>query len=132
MIFRFRYMCAYIKFFYTFISLQQNVSGTGKELGQAYVNFARNSMDQIRGKVVDELWILNFFELWYTAQMQLLCNWLSERLDHALHPYQCTALAHVVKVNKKTHPHAHIHKQLSCLFIQWAENLTFILVWSFQ
>lgn len=57
-------------------------------------------MDQIRGKVVDELWILNFFELWYTAQMQLLCNWLSERLDHALHPYQCTALAHVVKVQK--------------------------------
>ncbi|ODM95924.1 Calcium-dependent secretion activator [Orchesella cincta] len=79
------------------LSLTQNVSGSGKELGQAYVNFARNSMDQIRGKVVDELWILNFFELWYTAQMQMLCSWLSERLDHALHPYQCTALAHVVK-----------------------------------
>lgn len=41
----------------------QNVSGSGKELGQAYVNFTRNCMDQIRGKVVDELWILNFFEV---------------------------------------------------------------------
>ncbi|XP_021961279.2 calcium-dependent secretion activator isoform X4 [Folsomia candida] len=74
-----------------------NVSGSGKELGQAYVNFTRNCMDQIRGKVVDELWILNFFEQWYTAQMQMLCTWLSERLDHALHPYQCTCLAHIVK-----------------------------------
>ncbi|MPC50971.1 Calcium-dependent secretion activator [Portunus trituberculatus] len=41
---------------------RQNVSGSGKELGKAYINFARNSMDQIRQKVNDELWILNLFE----------------------------------------------------------------------
>ncbi|XP_049805298.1 calcium-dependent secretion activator-like [Schistocerca serialis cubense] len=74
-----------------------NVSGSGKDMGQAYVNFTRNCMDQIRGKVNDELWILNFFEQWYTAQIQLLCNWLSERLDHSLHLYQCTCLAHIIK-----------------------------------
>ncbi|XP_021927184.1 calcium-dependent secretion activator isoform X6 [Zootermopsis nevadensis] len=74
-----------------------NVSGSGKDMGQAYVNFTRNCMDQIRSKVNDELWILNFFEQWYTAQIQLLCNWLSERLDHSLHLYQCTCLAHIVK-----------------------------------
>jgi len=34
---------------------------------------------------------------WYTAQIQMLCNWLSERLDHSLHLYQCTCLAHIVK-----------------------------------
>jgi len=120
--------------------LFQNVSGSGKDMGQAYVNFTRNCMDQIRSKVNDELWILNFFEVldmfcwlsmvcserrgtvgemwcdvmwhdvmwcnvicllqqWYTAQIQLLCNWLSERLDHSLHLYQCTCLAHVVKVS---------------------------------
>ncbi|XP_066582682.1 calcium-dependent secretion activator isoform X2 [Prorops nasuta] len=73
------------------------VSGSGKEMGQAYVNFTRNCMDQIRSKVLDELWILNFFEQWYTAQIQMLCNWLSERLDHNLHLYQCTCLAHIVK-----------------------------------
>lgn len=67
-------------------------------MGQSYVNFARNSMDQIRGKVTDELWILNFFEQWYTAQINMLCNWLSERLDHTLHPHQCTCLAHIIKV----------------------------------
>ncbi|XP_034189147.1 calcium-dependent secretion activator 1 isoform X1 [Osmia lignaria lignaria] len=73
------------------------VSGSGKEMGQAYVNFTRNCIDQIRGKVLDELWILTFFEQWYTAQIQMLCNWLSERLDHSLHLYQCTCLAHIVK-----------------------------------
>ncbi|XP_011307053.1 calcium-dependent secretion activator [Fopius arisanus] len=73
------------------------VSGSGKEMGQAYVNFSRNCMDQIRSKVIDELWILNFSEQWYTAQIQLLCSWLSDRLDHNLHLYQCTCLAHIVK-----------------------------------
>ncbi|KAF5288803.1 hypothetical protein FQA39_LY15231 [Lamprigera yunnana] len=74
-----------------------NVSGSGKDMGQGYVNFTRNCMDQIRGKVTDELWILNFFEQWYTNQINMLCNWLSERLDHCLHPYQCTCLAVIVK-----------------------------------
>jgi len=32
-------------------------------MGQAYVNFMRNCMDQIRSKVLDELWILTFFEV---------------------------------------------------------------------
>lgn len=32
-------------------------------MGQAYVNFTRNCMDQIRSKVLDELWILTFFEV---------------------------------------------------------------------
>ncbi|XP_069979070.1 calcium-dependent secretion activator isoform X11 [Penaeus vannamei] len=77
---------------------KQNVSGSGKELGKAYINFARNSMDQIRQKVNDELWILNLFEQWYAAQVTMICSWLSERLDHNLHPYQCTCLAHIVKL----------------------------------
>ena len=75
-----------------------NVSGSGKDLGQGYVNFTRNNMDQVRGKINDELWILNIFEQWYTAQINMLCNWLSERLDHSLHLYQCTCLSHIVKV----------------------------------
>lgn len=74
------------------------MSGSGKDLGQGYVNFARNNMDQIRGKVNDELWILTFFEQWYTAQITMMCNWLTERLDHALHFYQCTCLSHILKV----------------------------------
>ncbi|CAG0888772.1 unnamed protein product [Darwinula stevensoni] len=96
---------------------RQNVSGSGRELGQAYINFARTTVDQIRTKITDELWILNFFEecsfwvfwciftkfivsfyqQWYTGQVELLSAWLSERLGTALHPYQCTCLAHIVK-----------------------------------
>lgn len=33
----------------------------------------------------------------YTGQINMLCQWLSERLDHSLHLYQCTCLAHIVK-----------------------------------
>ncbi len=35
---------------------------------------------------------------WYADQVQMLCTWLTERLDRSLHPYQCTCLAHIVKV----------------------------------
>jgi len=76
---------------------KQNVSGSGKDLGQSYVNFTRNSMDQIRSKVTDDLWIINLFDAWYGAQIQMLCTWLTDRMNHSLHPYQCTCLAVIVK-----------------------------------
>ena len=38
------------------------------------------------------------FQRWYTDQVQMLCTWLTDRLDRSLHPYQCTCLAHIVKV----------------------------------
>lgn len=85
--------------FIFFMLFVQNVSGSGKELGQGYVNFTRNNIDLIRSKINDDLWILNFFEQWYTKQITILCNWLSERLDHGLHVFQCTCLAHIVKVS---------------------------------
>ncbi|XP_045481303.1 calcium-dependent secretion activator-like isoform X14 [Harmonia axyridis] len=80
-----------------FTPVLQNMHGTGKDLGQGYVNFTLNCMDQIRGKITDELWILTFFEQWYIGQITMLCNWLSERLDHTLHPFQCACLAHIVR-----------------------------------
>lgn len=46
-----------------FMGNRQNVSGSGKEMGTAFVSFERNNVDQIRSKVNDELWILNFFEV---------------------------------------------------------------------
>ncbi|CAG4962179.1 unnamed protein product [Colias eurytheme] len=63
-----------------------NVSGSGKDIGQGYVNFMRNSMDQIRSKL---------FEQWYGVQMNLIGNWLQER--PALHPQQVACLSIVVK-----------------------------------
>ncbi|EEC12863.1 Ca2+-dependent activator protein for secretion 2 isoform A, putative [Ixodes scapularis] len=73
------------------------MSSSGKEVGHTYVNFVRNSMEQLRQKVSDELWVLALFEQWYAAQMSLLCSWLSERLDHGLHSFQLSALLHIAR-----------------------------------
>lgn len=40
-------------------------------MGQAYVSFTRNSTEQIRSKVIDELWILNFFEVSFLITISL-------------------------------------------------------------
>ncbi|CAH2243717.1 jg8777 [Pararge aegeria aegeria] len=72
-----------------------NVSSSGKDIGQGYVNFMRNSMDQIRSKVTDELWILQLFEQWYGVQINLINTWLAER--PALHPQQVACLSIVLK-----------------------------------
>ncbi|XP_034139262.1 calcium-dependent secretion activator isoform X2 [Drosophila guanche] len=74
-----------------------NVSSSGKDLGQGYVNFLRNNMDQIRGKIGDDLWTLNFFEQWYKQQVIMLNNWLSERSDTALHYAQVSSISHIIK-----------------------------------
>lgn len=76
-----------------------NVSNSGKDIGQLYVQFFTNNMEIIRQKITDDLWLLVFFEQWYTQQINMLCNWLSERLDHSLHYNQCTSLSHIVKVS---------------------------------
>nr|XP_034836731.1 calcium-dependent secretion activator isoform X2 [Maniola hyperantus] len=72
-----------------------NVSSSGKDIGQGYVNFMRNSMDQIRSKVTDELWILQLFEQWYDVQIDLINEWLKVR--PALHPQQVACLSIVLK-----------------------------------
>ena len=38
------------------------------------------------------------FQRWYQEQVQMLCTWLTDRLDRSLHPYQCTCLGLIVKV----------------------------------
>lgn len=78
-----------------------NVSSSGKDLGQGYVNFFRNNMDQIRGKIGDDLWTLNFFEQWYLQQINMLSNWLSDRQDHALHYAQVSSISHIMKVSQR-------------------------------
>jgi hypothetical protein len=45
------------------LTYNKGMSSSGREVGKAYVNFVRNSTEQLRQKVSDELWILNFFEV---------------------------------------------------------------------
>lgn len=79
------------------LQYRQGMSSSGKEVGQCYVNFVRNSMEQLRQKVSDELWVLNLFELWYASQMSMLCAWLSERMEHGLHSLQLSALLQIAR-----------------------------------
>ena len=91
------------------------------------MNFVRSNMDQIAKKITDDLFVLSVMEVcsnekpsiwstlltpflfcspsvhiqrWYAEQVQLMCTWLTDRLDRSLHPYQCTCLAFIVKVKK--------------------------------
>ena len=91
------------------------MTGTGVDLGKSYVSFVRNNMDNIAKRITDDLWVLNIMEVckdlaffsdkfsifqkWYFDQVQMLSTWLTDRLDKSLHPFQCTCLAHVVKVS---------------------------------
>ncbi|XP_074603167.1 calcium-dependent secretion activator 1 isoform X3 [Brevipalpus obovatus] len=79
------------------ITYKQGVSSSGKDVGKSYVNFVRNNLEQIRQKIADELWVLNVLEQWYFNQMNLIANWLNERIDHGLHSVQSSALSHIVR-----------------------------------
>jgi hypothetical protein len=57
-------------------------------MGQAYVSFTRNSTEQIRSKVIDELWILNFFEVILFIRLIKLNNFcllMHEILINSMH-----------------------------------------------
>ncbi|XP_065938780.1 calcium-dependent secretion activator 1-like [Magallana gigas] len=81
-------------FFSSILSLTKPVN----ELGKAYVDFMRGNLDILRQKIADELFTLSIFEQWYTGQMKMICDWLSDRLDLSLHPYQLTC---VMTINRK-------------------------------
>ncbi|ESP01120.1 hypothetical protein LOTGIDRAFT_139881 [Lottia gigantea] len=68
------------------------------ELGKAYVEFMRCNLDVMRQKITDELYTLSMFEEWYTGQMKMIGDWLTDRLDLSLHPYQLKCL---MNINRK-------------------------------
>ncbi|XP_055332336.1 calcium-dependent secretion activator-like [Paramacrobiotus metropolitanus] len=77
---------------------KQTTSGTSSgDLGREYVNCLRSSMEQIRQKVIDDLFTLALFEKLYTSQMTMICNWLTERVDRTLHSYQVNCLSFLIK-----------------------------------
>jgi len=84
--------------FLSFANKKINVTGTGTDLGKSYVSCVRVNMDIITKRISDDLWVLNAMEKWYIEQVEMLSRWLTDRLDKSLHPFQCTCLAHIVKV----------------------------------
>ncbi|KAJ6223843.1 hypothetical protein RDWZM_002388 [Blomia tropicalis] len=79
------------------LTYTKGVSSSGKDVGQAYINFLRNSSEQLRHKVSDELWVLSFYVSWYDSQINVIQSWLNERLEHSLHLFQLCAISLIVK-----------------------------------
>ncbi|ETN74319.1 hypothetical protein NECAME_13044 [Necator americanus] len=75
------------------VSQQQS---TG-HFGNSYVTFMRGCTEQLRQIVTDEVWVNTLFENWYSNQMKMINEWLTERLQQSLSPYQFTCLSFIVK-----------------------------------
>ncbi|NP_001086256.1 calcium-dependent secretion activator 1 [Xenopus laevis] len=69
----------------------------GMDLADAYVTFIRHSQDVLRDKVNEEIYIERLFDQWYTSSMNVVCTWLTDRMDLQLHIYQLKTLIRIVK-----------------------------------
>uniref|UniRef100_A0A914I599 Calcium-dependent secretion activator n=1 Tax=Globodera rostochiensis TaxID=31243 RepID=A0A914I599_GLORO len=67
------------------------------QLGQQYVSFLRASSEQLQQVIADEVWINRLLEEWYDGQMQMLNEWLTERLQQSLSNTQLTSLLLIIK-----------------------------------
>nr|XP_020453819.1 calcium-dependent secretion activator 1 isoform X11 [Monopterus albus] len=74
-----------------------DVPKPGMDVADSYVTFVRHSQDMLRDKVNEEVYIERLFDQWYTATMNLLGTWLTERMDQQLHVYQLKILIRITK-----------------------------------
>ncbi|XP_066899846.1 calcium-dependent secretion activator 1 isoform X4 [Kogia breviceps] len=69
----------------------------GMDVADAYVTFVRHSQDVLRDKVNEEMYIERLFDQWYSSSMNVICTWLTDRMDLQLHIYQLKTLIRMVK-----------------------------------
>ncbi|XP_061478047.1 calcium-dependent secretion activator 1 isoform X5 [Rhineura floridana] len=74
-----------------------DVPKPGMDVADAYVTFVRHSQDILRDKVNEEMYIERLFDQWYTSSMNIMCTWLTDRMDLQLHIYQLKTLIRIVK-----------------------------------
>ncbi|XP_075039449.1 calcium-dependent secretion activator 1 isoform X13 [Mixophyes fleayi] len=74
-----------------------DVPKPGMDVADAYVTFVRHSQDVLRDKVNEEIYIERLFDQWYTSAMNVVCTWLTDRMDLQLHIYQLKTLIRIVK-----------------------------------
>lgn len=56
------------------LTYKQGMSASGRDIGKQFVNFLSNTIELIRLKINDELWILNLLEVSWVASIQVyLC-----------------------------------------------------------
>uniref|UniRef100_A0A8C7JH64 Calcium-dependent secretion activator 1-like n=1 Tax=Oncorhynchus kisutch TaxID=8019 RepID=A0A8C7JH64_ONCKI len=81
----------------TLFSSFMSFTKPGMDVADGYVTCVRHSQDILRDKVNEEVYIERLFDQWYTATMNLLGTWLTERMDQQLHLYQLKILIRIVK-----------------------------------
>ncbi|XP_041417750.1 calcium-dependent secretion activator 1-like isoform X22 [Xenopus laevis] len=74
-----------------------DVPKPGMDVADAYVTFVRHSQDVLRDKVNEEIYIERLFDQWYTSTVNVICTWLTDRMDLQLHIYQLKTLIRIVK-----------------------------------
>ncbi|KAM9185791.1 calcium-dependent secretion activator 1 isoform 8-T8 [Dugong dugon] len=74
-----------------------DVPKPGMDVADAYVTFVRHSQDVLRDKVNEEMYIERLFDQWYHSSMNVICTWLTDRMDLQLHIYQLKTLIRMVK-----------------------------------
>ncbi|XP_073900205.1 calcium-dependent secretion activator 1 isoform X1 [Castor canadensis] len=74
-----------------------DVPKPGMDVADAYVTFVRHCQDVLRDKVNEEMYIERLFDQWYNSSMNVICTWLTDRMDLQLHIYQLKTLIRMVK-----------------------------------
>uniref|UniRef100_A0A8C5KDQ3 Ca2+-dependent secretion activator n=2 Tax=Jaculus jaculus TaxID=51337 RepID=A0A8C5KDQ3_JACJA len=74
-----------------------DVPKPGMDVADAYVTFVRHSQDVLRDKVNEEMYIERLFDQWYNSSMNVICTWLTDRMDLQLHIHQLKTLIRMVK-----------------------------------
>ncbi|VDK38815.1 unnamed protein product [Taenia asiatica] len=67
------------------------------EDGRNYTHFMCSNLQILCQNLVDDVYLLSIFENWYTNQIRLIHEWLVQRRNNVLHPYQIKCLATIVR-----------------------------------
>ncbi|XP_022108476.1 calcium-dependent secretion activator 1-like isoform X3 [Acanthaster planci] len=79
----------------TFMASILSFTNPGSEVADDYASFVSENLDEVRECLHDEEFIYSLFDAFYTANMNLLCDWLSDRMDLQLHVHQLSTLLRI-------------------------------------
>lgn len=64
----------------------------GTELEESYLKFVKLNLERFRAHLNDEKMKKQLIKDWYTSIIKKICDWLSDRMNMALHQYQVQTL----------------------------------------
>ncbi|XP_077867039.1 calcium-dependent secretion activator 1-like [Saccoglossus kowalevskii] len=90
----------------TFTASFLSFTSPSMETADSFIVFQRNNLDEIRERIHDEQFVSSLYDEWYTQNMNLLCDWLSDRLDLQLHIHQLNT---ILKLFRKMYSDFELH-----------------------